>query len=141
MDLGRGAGSRAVAACAVPTGNTRQGVLLGHQQLLGAIIERLAGSTYDQVLGERILYPLGLERTWLFTPATVDRYDDVAPMLYGTTPLRIPRAMASFGPDGGLVSTAAEQVAFLRAFMSGELFPSGYLEEMTRSWRPVFLSP
>lgn len=107
-------------------------------QLLGAIIERLAGSTYEQVLGERILDPLGLERTWLFTPATLDRYDDVAPMLYGTTPLRIPRAMASFGPDGGLVSTAAEQVVFLRAFVRGELFPSGYLEEMTRSWRPVF---
>jgi CubicO group peptidase (beta-lactamase class C family) len=56
-------------------------------------------------------------------------------MLHGTRPLRIPRAMASFGPDGGIVSTARDQLTFLRAFIAGELFPRSFLDEMTSEWR------
>lgn len=107
-------------------------------QLLGAIIERLEGVAYEEALVARVLDPLGLARTWLFTPATIDRYDAVAPMLHGSKPVRFPNAMASFGPDGGLVSTANEQITFLRAFMGGDLFPASYLDEMTRTWRRVF---
>jgi CubicO group peptidase (beta-lactamase class C family) len=104
-------------------------------QLLGAVIEAATGRSFETALHERILSPLGLSSTWLFTPATVERFDVVAPMLHGSRPLRIPRAMASFGPDGGIVSTAVEQLTFLRAFIAGDLFPRGSLEEMTSAWR------
>jgi CubicO group peptidase (beta-lactamase class C family) len=46
--------------------------------------------------------------------------------------------MASMGPDGGAVSTAGEQITFLRAFMSGALFPVESLGEMTRQFHTVF---
>jgi D-alanyl-D-alanine carboxypeptidase len=104
-------------------------------QLLGAVIEARTGRMFEPALRERILAPLGLSSTWLFTRATLERYDEVAPVLNGTRPVRIPQAMASFGPDGGIVSTATEQVTFLRAFVAGELFPRSFLDEMTSEWR------
>lgn len=107
-------------------------------QLLGAIIERCVDATYEEALRKRVLDRLELERTWLFSPATIERYDEVAPMLYGTTPAPIPKAMASFGPDGGIVSTASEQVRFLQAFVDGTLFPASFIAEMTSTWRRVF---
>jgi len=107
-------------------------------QLLGAIIERLTDSSYEEQLRVRILAPLGLKRTWLFTQATLQRFDEVAPMLLGGEPLRIPMAMGSFQADGGVVSTALDQLSFLRAFMDGSLFPAAYLDEMTGTWNKIF---
>jgi CubicO group peptidase (beta-lactamase class C family) len=107
-------------------------------QLLGAIIEAVTGDTYDAALTTGITAPLGLERTWLFTPATLDRYDTVSPLLMDTHPIRIPQVMASVGADGGIVSTAAESMRFLRAFFAGELFPAADLAEMQATWRRIF---
>jgi CubicO group peptidase (beta-lactamase class C family) len=107
-------------------------------QLLGAIIEGVTGDTYAAALDRGILTPLGLSRTYLFSQATVDRYDTVSPLLMDTTPIRIPQVMASVGADGGIVSTAAETLRFLRAFMAGELFPGDELADMQREWRRIF---
>jgi CubicO group peptidase (beta-lactamase class C family) len=107
-------------------------------QLLGAIIEAMTGDTYAAALDGGIVTPLGLTRTYLFSQATVDRYDTVSPLLMDTTPIRIPQVMASVGADGGIVSTAAESLRFLRAFMAGELFPDEYLADMQRPWRRIF---
>lgn len=49
----------------------------------------------------------------------------------------IPKAMSSFGPDGGIVSTVHEGLTFLRAFLDGTLFPEHYLEEM-KQWKGIF---
>ncbi len=107
-------------------------------QLLGAVIEAITGYTYEEALQERILGPLGLAETYPFTRATIDRYGSVAVMLYGADPVAIPQAMASVRPDGGIVSTAPDGVGFLQAFMTGQLFPAEYLDEMQRTWNPVF---
>jgi CubicO group peptidase (beta-lactamase class C family) len=107
-------------------------------QLLGAIIEAMTGDTYAAALDGGIVTPLGLTRTYLFSQATVDRFDTVSPLLMDTTPIRIPQVMASVGADGGIVSTAAESLRFLRAFMAGELFPDEYLADMQRPWRRIF---
>ncbi|MEU8896142.1 serine hydrolase domain-containing protein [Nocardia sp. NPDC048505] len=107
-------------------------------QLLGRIIEIATGGDFGTALHRRILAPHGLDGTWLFGPHTLDRYDEVAPLRRGNQVLRIPRTVASFPPDGAVVSTAADQVRFLRAFQGGDLFPAPYLEEMTARWRPVF---
>lgn len=104
-------------------------------QLIGAVIEARTGRTFEAALRDRIFAQLGLSSTWLFTMATLERYDEVAPMLNGAERVRIPRAMASFGPDGGIVSTARDQLTFLRAFVAGELFPRSFLDEMTSEWR------
>ncbi|MFC7584704.1 serine hydrolase domain-containing protein [Nonomuraea antimicrobica] len=107
-------------------------------QLLGRVIEVVTGGDYEQAVRRRIAEPLGLRDTWLFTPETRGRYDEVAPLLNGRAPLRLPDAMASAGPDGGLVSTAADGLRFLRAFLGGELFPASYLERMTSTWNRIF---
>jgi len=46
-------------------------------------------------------------------------------------------AMTSFGPDGGIVSTANESMIFLKAFFNGKLFPKEYLDEM-KDWNKIF---
>jgi D-alanyl-D-alanine carboxypeptidase len=107
-------------------------------QLLGRVIEVTTAGTYDRAIRRRVIDPLGLHDTWLFTPDTLDRYGEVAPMLHGRTPLHVPNAMASFGPDGGLVSTPVDGLRFLRAFIGGELFPARYLAEMTSNWNRIF---
>ncbi|MDO8962882.1 MAG: serine hydrolase domain-containing protein [Coriobacteriia bacterium] len=107
-------------------------------QLLGAVVEAVDGVAYEEALRRRILEPLGLRRTYPFTRETLDRYGEVDTMLYGTKPVTIPLAMASVRADGGIVSTTADGIAFLRAFMDGRLFPAAYLDEMLRDWRPIF---
>ncbi|MEV6818078.1 serine hydrolase domain-containing protein [Nocardiopsis dassonvillei] len=107
-------------------------------QLLGRVVEVATSGGYDRALRARVLEPLGLRDTWLFTPHTLDRYDEVAALLHGRTRLRVPRTIASFPPDGAVVSTSADQLRLLRAFVGGELFPARYLAEMTARWNPVF---
>ncbi|SDL21018.1 CubicO group peptidase, beta-lactamase class C family [Glycomyces sambucus] len=107
-------------------------------QLLGRIVETATAGGFERALRRRVLEPLALQDTWLFTPDTLDRYDEVAPVFHGRNAIRIPKAIASFAPDGALVSTAADQIRLLRAFLGGELFPAAYLAEMTAHWNPVF---
>ena len=109
-------------------------------QLLGRIVEVATSGTFDDALRRRILEPLHLQHTWLFTPRTLNRYDEVATIRHGHTPLHIPKTIASFPPDGAVVSTVTDQVRFLRAFIAGDLFPSRYLAEMTARWHSVFSS-
>ncbi|WP_263406270.1 serine hydrolase domain-containing protein [Nesterenkonia ebinurensis] len=105
--------------------------------LLGRIIEVVASSSYTHAIHQRVIEPLGLH-DWLFAPETLDRYDEVANVLHGRTPLHIPKAMASYPATGSVVSTPADQVRFLRAFITGELFPAHYLAEMTTHGNSVF---
>lgn len=91
--------------------------------LLGKIIEVVTSSSYADAICKRVIEPLGLH-DWLFTPSTLDRYDEVASVRYGRTSLHIPKTIASsFPASGAVVSTPVDQVRFLRAFIAGELFP------------------
>ncbi len=107
-------------------------------QLLGAIVEAVSGKSFAETLHDEVLGPLGLADTYLFTPTTLGRYDEISPIRFGSRAPRIPRAMASFGPDGGIVSTTADSLRFLRAFAGGELFPLDALEDVTAYWNRVF---
>jgi len=108
-------------------------------QLLGALIEAVTGDTYEAVLQERVLQPLGLADTYPFTIQTLDRYDRVAAMLYDKKRLVIPQAMASVRADGGIVSTTGDGISFLQAFMTGAVFPLPYLDEMQQHWNRIFM--
>lgn len=89
-------------------------------------------------LHQRVIEPLGLH-DWLFTLSTLDRYDEVARVMYGRTPLHIPKTIASSSQaSGAVVSTPTDQVRVLHAFIAGELFPVHYLTEMTAHWNSVF---
>src|SRR5690606_13281694 len=96
-------------------------------QLLGRIIEILSGKEIHRVFEELIIEPLGLETTYLYR----DKNDDRPKTLYyKSNALHIPKAMASFGPDGGIVSTSKEMMVFLEAFFGGVFFPKSYIDEM-----------
>jgi len=88
-------------------------------QLLGRVIEHATSTSYNEVLANEVFEPLGLTDTWLY----VDPADRRPLSLHsGRRQLSIPNAMASFGPDGGIVATSADLMRFLRAFHTGELF-------------------
>ncbi|MEX2510277.1 MAG: serine hydrolase domain-containing protein [Homoserinimonas sp.] len=106
-------------------------------QLLGRIIELVTGSPVEDAVVDRIVAPLGLNGSWPFTPADIPRYGAVAPILNGRAVIHIPRMMASARAQGGMVSTARDGIAFLRAFLTGQLFPAADLEEM-RDWNRIF---
>jgi D-alanyl-D-alanine carboxypeptidase len=123
--------------------------------LFNDALTRDRGWTFDQALGvarsmrpafapgsarraavvERITGPLGLTATWPFSLDDLDRYDSVAPMLHGAQAVRLPLTMASVRSQGGIVSTAEDGVAFLRALFGGALFGAEAMATMMREWR------
>ena len=103
-------------------------------QLLGRIIETLTDSSYATTCEELICQPLGLGRTYVYKDPGDKR---PAALYYKRNELQIPKAMTSFGPDGGVVSTNGDMLVFIEAFFTGKLFPSAYLEELTQ-WNKIF---
>lgn len=94
-------------------------------QLLGAVIEAVAGKPFGQVLQERICTPLGLARTAMFD-ADRDGGGRTLPVWHRSRRLEVPMILSSMGPDGGIVSNTGDLMIFLRAVMSDRLFrPDG----------------
>jgi outer membrane protein assembly factor BamB/CubicO group peptidase (beta-lactamase class C family) len=104
-------------------------------QLLALVLERRTGESVDTLIARRITQPLGLQHTWLYRDATDRRPVDIQGK---RGPLQIPNAMASFGADGGIVSTAADLARFTRAFFGGELFPATLRAETDQFARIFF---
>lgn len=103
-------------------------------QILGRTIEIITGKKINTVLKEFIFDTLHLKNTYVYEDS-----NDRTPvsLYYKTQPLHIPLAMTSFGPDGGIVSTAKETMVFLKAFFNGKLFPKEYLDEL-KIWNKIF---
>lgn len=98
----------------------------------GLAIEGLTGETLADACRSLVLDPLGMDATWLEwhepprgAPVS-HHYDGERDLLPANT---------SFDwAGGGLVTTAADLVAFLRGLFHGALFEARWLAEMTR-WR------
>jgi len=106
-------------------------------RLLGAIIEAVTGQPMAVNFEERICSPLGLRHTCLFD-CTAPRRDLAPATIYlKDAPANIPNYLSSNVSDGGLVSTAAECMIFLRAFFEGQLFDKTLLERMM-TWNSIF---
>lgn len=103
-------------------------------QLLGKIIEVITDKSYTQNCQDYIIKPLNLTQTYLYSD-----YKDKTPkpLYYKSNELNIPKAMTSFGPDGGIVSTSNEMLIFIESFFTGKLFPSSYLNEL-QVWNKIF---
>lgn len=109
-------------------------------QLLGMLLERATGTSLASLLRTRIVEPLGLHGTTLApadlaspdlrgydttaTGAMSDLTDDL--VVYGN------------GGNGGLVTTADELLAILRAVVSGRLFGGDLVAEMERPVRESY---
>lgn len=104
-------------------------------QLLGRIIEHVSNKRYAVFCQEQIITPLGLTNTYLYQ----DPSDRTPQQIYHRRkPLAIPKAMVSFGPDGGIVSTSPELLRFTEAFFTGKLFPLPFLQEI-QQWQRIFV--
>jgi CubicO group peptidase (beta-lactamase class C family) len=103
-------------------------------QLLGKIIENITHKSYAENCRELIIQPLGLTKTYLYQDST----DKIPKTLYyKSNELNIPKAMTSFGADGGIVSTSTDMLIFIEAFFVGKLFPLSYIEEL-QEWNKIF---
>jgi D-alanyl-D-alanine carboxypeptidase len=104
-------------------------------QILGRLIETVSGKPIPTALREFIFVPLGLQKTYLYTADSRDTCP--APLYYKENRLHVPLAMSSFGTDGGIVSTSAELMTFLKAFISGQFFPVEDFAWM-KNWNRIF---
>lgn len=103
-------------------------------QILGRLIETVSAKTIHAALQEFIFTPLGLQKTYLYADSQDTR---PAPLYYKKNRLDVPLAMASFGTDGGIVSTSAELMTFLKAFFGGQFFPAEDFAWM-KQWNRIF---
>jgi len=103
-------------------------------QLLGKIIENITHKSYSINCQDIIIEPLGLTKTYLYEDST-----DKTPktLYYKSHELNIPKAMTSFGADGGIVSTSSDMLIFIEGFFTGKLFPSNYMDEL-QEWNRIF---
>jgi len=103
-------------------------------QLLGKIIETITNKSYSENCNDLIIKPLSLTNTYLYKDAT-----DKTPktLYYKINKLNIPKAMTSFGADGGIVSTSADMLLFIEAFFTGKFFPKDYINEL-QQWNNIF---
>lgn len=106
-------------------------------QLLGAAIEHVTGQRLEDVLRARVLDPLDLRTTRMFDPQR-DDIDSIASLYLRERQLRPPLLLGSVGADGGLITTAAESITFLRALRSGALLPASEVAAMQETWRRIF---
>lgn len=103
-------------------------------QLLGRIIETITDKSYSENCKDLIINPLELTKTYLYQ----DPADNTPKTLYyKSKALRIPKAMTSFGPDGGIVSTSRDMLVFIEAFFTGKIFPSSYIDQL-QEWNKIF---
>ncbi len=103
-------------------------------QLLGKMIENITQQPLYKTLDDLIFHPLVLRKTYLYQDPKDNRPKH---LYYKNQPLYIPKAMAAFGADGGIVSTAREMMLFLQAFFDGTFFPKHELQAL-QIWNNIF---
>jgi D-alanyl-D-alanine carboxypeptidase len=103
-------------------------------QLLGKIIASITNRSYSENCSTLIIKPLGLSNTYLY-----ENFADKTPktLYYKANELSIPKAMTSFGADGGIVSTSGDMLIFIESFFTDKLFPSEYVNE-PQKWNKIF---
>jgi D-alanyl-D-alanine carboxypeptidase len=101
---------------------------------LGKVIEAIEQKSFSQVVQDRIAGPLGLTASYIFNDPS-----DTRPVKFmsKTREVIVPRSMASFQADGGLVTTSREGLIFLRSFFEGYLFERRRIRDLY-DWKPMF---
>jgi D-alanyl-D-alanine carboxypeptidase len=104
-------------------------------QLLGGIIEKVTGKGMGDVFREYIFQPLNLKDTYAFH----DVNDTIpVPFYFKSRQVHAPNYMASVTAEGGIVSTAQESMAFIKAFFNGFFFPREVISELKETWNMIF---
>jgi D-alanyl-D-alanine carboxypeptidase len=88
-------------------------------QLLLAIIEAVTGRSFPAALDDLLLRPLGLERTWVAGGAVPAGVEPPAALWAGD---EVPDIAAALATIRDLFSTVDDQLAFMRAIVTGSVF-------------------
>jgi len=104
-------------------------------QLLGAIIEKVTDMNIADVFDEFIFKPLSLVKTYAYTDINDT---EPVPFYYKREQIFAPNYMASVTAEGGIVSTAAETMKFLKAFFNGFFFPEDLILELKSNWNMIY---
>jgi D-alanyl-D-alanine carboxypeptidase len=102
--------------------------------LAGLIIQALTGRPLQEAYRELVLDPAGMADTWLESSDDPPRRRAIAPHDFEGQDITGMDPTVDWA-GGGLVSTAADLAAFLRALTRGQLVSTGAWREMTR-WQP-----
>ena len=102
-------------------------------QILGKIIIVISDMSISDAYENFILKPLGLTKTYLYNNISDTIPSDI---YYKTKKISIPKIMSSVTSDGGIVSTAEENMIFLKAFFNGQLFSIENFKEM-KTWNRI----
>jgi len=108
-------------------------------QLLGKVVEAVAHKPLHSILQDTLFRPLELQSTWLLGHARTAGTKAARPadVFHGQDNITASRANGAYWADGGIVSTADEMIAFLRALKGGRLVRPDTLARMHRwqRWR------
>jgi D-alanyl-D-alanine carboxypeptidase len=102
--------------------------------LAGLIVQALTGRPLQQAYRELVLDRAGMADTWLESSDEAPRRPEIAAHDFEGHDITDMDPTVDWA-GGGLVSTAADLAAFLRALTRGQLVSASALREMTR-WRP-----
>ena len=102
--------------------------------LAGLIIESLASRPLHEAYRDLVLDPAGMAETWLESSSEAPRRRDIASHDLENHDITDMDPTVDWA-GGGLVSTAADLAAFLRALTRGDLLSTHAWSEMSR-WRP-----
>jgi len=126
--------SKAMKPLFVPGSKNKANYSDANFQLLGRIIESITNKSYSENCNDLIIKPLALLKTYVYR----DPKDNTPKTLYHKAKeLQVPKAMTSFGSDGGIVSTSSDMLLFIEAFFTGRLFPSEYINHL-QEWNKIF---
>ncbi len=106
--------------------------------LLGLVLERVAGKPLQELYRKMLLDPLGMDHT--YRPA----YEPARPSIPGRPPVERylgdiecglwTSVMTADWAGGGLVSTTEDLATFLRSFVSGEMFRNPLTKDAMLTW-------
>ena len=102
-----------------------------NHQILSLIVENITGQSIKHVL-QSLFQELNLTKTYVYEDAN-DR--TFVPIRYKSEIIHIPSFLASTQND--IISTAKDQMIFLKAFFSGYFFPKERLKELEK-WNNIF---
>ena len=103
-------------------------------QILGRILELIFEKSIKDIIEIEIVKELGLENTYLYHSI---EDNNVKPLYYKQNQLHIPKAMTSFGADGGVVSNSEDLFKFIHSFFNGKWFPKEKIKEL-KEWNRFF---
>jgi CubicO group peptidase (beta-lactamase class C family) len=102
-----------------------------NHQILSLLIEKITGVPVNIVL-KNLFQELNMTRTYVYND---EKKEDFIPILYKAKEVYLPLFLSSTKND--IISTAKDQMTFIKAFFNGYFFPKERLNELHK-WNKIF---